>query len=99
MSTETSVTKEYFVSRMGRGDPSVSDGLTRTEVTTLFEEKARELGDIIKERFPEVEVLDITPLYPLIQISMSAYKLSELVQRIQTELDCTLIDPEAYLKT
>ena len=94
MSGEANVIKRYFVSRQRENSPSVSDGLTRAEVMALQNEKARELGDSIKERFPEVEVIDITIFAPLIQINTSEDKFKELVQNIQTEFVCTLVDAE-----
>jgi len=67
-------------------------GLDRTERIALFTEENRKLGDHIKERFPDIEIVHVGAISVAIQMPEDVAK--ERAKEIEEAFNCVLMDAE-----
>ena len=88
MSKRDKIIRDFIVAKQY---DAIHDGLSRDEVIKKMEQRAKELGDSIKERFPQVRVDGVSWSGPSIHIPGRTKKIvTKLIEQIQAEFDCVI---------
>lgn len=69
----------------------VSEGTAKERLEIMWQ-AAKNLGDKIKDHFPEVEIGEVSYTGLYIKISMSKKEIKNLVEKIKSEIGCSVID-------